>query len=89
MLAACGNPTEKAALARLDEAHKALQAAVQVGVTYVRFGELLQALAAEVLVAADKVTSEQGRERLTGYARAIEIYKDSMTLWRARLDSSA
>ena len=47
--------------------------------TYARFGELLQSLAAEVLVANENVTSTRGRDRVRGYSRAIEIYMESLT----------
>jgi hypothetical protein len=93
LLAACTSSAEKEAvaqekeaLAQVDRSHKILQGAVQVGVTYVRFGELLQALAGERLVAKEKVTSTQGLTRIEAYARAIDFYRDGMTLWHARID---
>lgn len=63
-------------------ATKSVEGATTVGVNYRRFGELLQALATELVIAGDKVTEHDEKMLLALYANAAQIYVDSHTLWK-------
>jgi cytochrome c2 len=67
----------------LNRAGRAIQGALQSGVSYPRFTELLQAFSTEVLVAQDKVNSDVETELVKSYSDAFSIYSDSAELWRA------
>jgi hypothetical protein len=87
-LIGCASSTERDAFTRLNRVHKDVEAATLVGTTYAQFEVLVRTLAAEILVARDQVTSDNGKTRLQGYTRAIDIYGDSLTVWRARILNS-
>lgn len=71
-----------AALAGVHTAASDIEGALSVGVTFVQFGEKLQKLAAEVLIARDKGASAK---KLEQYENALRIYKDSYALWADKI----
>lgn len=68
---------------------KAVEGAQAVGVSYVRFGEFLQAFATEVSIARDKAASAEERRMVGAYADALATLQDSLALWRAQFDTKA
>jgi hypothetical protein len=67
-----------ATLSGVRAAASDVEGALSVGVTFVQFGEKLQKLAAEILIARDKGAS---RTKVEQYEKALQIYKDSYALW--------
>jgi hypothetical protein len=59
-----------------------IQGALSVGVTFGQFGEKLQKLAAEILMARDKGATPK---KLEQYEEALQIYKDSYALWEDKI----
>jgi len=60
-----------------------VEGAVAIGVTQAKFGELLQALSAEWLIAKDAVNTKEEQELARLYGDALVAYHDSATLWAA------
>lgn len=67
---------------------KSLEAALSVGVNYLRFGELVQAYATEVSIAQDKATNAAERDLVKLYAEALAGCQDSLLIWKLKLDQS-
>jgi hypothetical protein len=65
----------------LYRAGKNFVGAVDVGINYQKFTDLLQAMASELSIATDKVNNEKEKQLLALYAEAFSAYKDCGTLW--------
>jgi hypothetical protein len=72
----------------LYRAAKSVEGAIAVGVTYQTFGELLQSLATEVLIAGDRANSDEEKALVAAYAELLTNYKDSSTIWKHQIESS-
>jgi hypothetical protein len=69
-------------------ATKAIDGAIAVGVSYIKFQELLQSLATEILIANDKVKSQQERDLLGMYSEVLSMYRDSAILLKYAIKHS-
>jgi hypothetical protein len=65
---------------------KATEAAANVGVTYAKLGELIQNFATEISIAKDRTANSQEVHLVSAYAEGMQIYQDSMVLWKAHID---
>ena len=70
----------------LHHAIKQIEGSVMAGVNYMKFGELLQNLATELLITKDKVKTKEERDLLELYDKVYDTYKDSYTLWNKKID---
>ena len=70
----------------LRTAASTMKVSVARDVTYDRFRELAQQLAAELLAVKDAARSDEDRALLLLYARAGLTYGDSLTLWREKVE---
>lgn len=52
-----------------------------------RFGELIQELTAEVMVAGDVAKEEADQALLSAYSDLLTTYKDSAVVWKQKLES--
>lgn len=69
-------------------ASKAIQAATGTGVTYEKFGELLQALSAEIAIAKDQELNQHEVHLMKLYDEALTHYRVSSELWSAKLQAT-
>lgn len=68
-------------------AAKTVQGATETGVTYVKFGELLQALSTEVDIAKDHRLTGPDSKLLALYQQALGHYAVSASLWKLKIDT--
>src|SRR5688572_29723901 len=66
----------------LHRAARSIDGAIAVGVSYVRFGELLQVFATELLLATDRAANDADRALVAAYSEALDAYKDSAAVWK-------
>lgn len=78
---------DQAKFENLDRSVKSIQGATMTGVNYARFGELLQNLATEILIAKDQIKNPKQKELIDKYIAVFEIYKDSYEIWGFQLKS--
>lgn len=77
-------PTPQDTYELLYRAARAVEGAIVVGVTQTQFGEHLQRLSTEVLVATDRSSSVSEIEMVNAYRDLLATYMDSATLWKHR-----
>jgi hypothetical protein len=65
-------------------ASKTIQASTQPGVTYLKFGELLQSFATEISIAKDKQMNAVDQKLVGLYDEAMAAYYFSSVLWRLK-----
>jgi len=65
-----------------------LQGATSVGVSFQRYGELLQSFSGEVLILRDRATTPADKYVADAYATALSHYKDSYDLWSEKVDDA-
>lgn len=71
----------------LYRAGKAIDGATSVGVSYKKFGELLQNLATEIYVASDKAKSGNAKKMIESYSGILQMYKDSHLIWKYQIET--
>jgi hypothetical protein len=84
-------PVQKVGYPNLDlvyRAAKTINAATSVGVTYAKFGDLVQNLATEISIAEDKVTTARERTVLEKYKAVLLAYKLSNDEWTLFIKNS-
>lgn len=69
-------------------AAKTIEGATGPGVTYPKFGELLQQLNTELVIARDQVKSDDEKKLLAQFGEVLEAYNFSMVLWKQKLEHS-
>jgi len=69
-------------------AAKTIEASVGVGVNLPKHQELIQALAAELNIAADKVTTDDERRVASLFAAVLEAYQHAGLLWTKSVESA-
>jgi hypothetical protein len=69
-------------------ASKAIQGATGPGVTYVKFGELLQGLSTEIGIAKDHQMNDLDKKLMALYDDALSAYKFSSELWKHKINAS-
>lgn len=67
---------------------KALQGALTAGVSYVKFGELLQGFSTEIGIAKDHTLTQADKTLLDLYEQAFTDYEASATLWTLKNKAS-
>ena len=68
-------------------ASKAIQGATGPGVTYPKFGELLQGLSTEIGIAKDHQMNGLDRKLIALYEEALATYNFSAELWKVKLQA--
>jgi len=68
-------------------AAKTVQGATASGVTYVKFGELLQGLSTEIGIAKDKSLTSNDKLLLEVYEHVNEEYQKSQSFWKLKIES--
>jgi hypothetical protein len=76
-------------LERVYRSAKTIEASTGVGLTYAKLYELIQQFGTELLIARDKRPTPRELELLDHYAEALNMYRDSLTLWRIKIDSGS
>lgn len=69
----------------INRAAKSMEASIMVGVNYLDFQKLIQDLATEILVANDKVSSQNEKTLLGIYSEVVAMYRDSAILWNHKI----
>jgi hypothetical protein len=64
---------------------KTVQASLDVGLTYAKLGDLLQAFATEISIAKDKASTPKETELVGMYRNALLTLQDSGLLWKHKL----
>lgn len=83
--------SDDATVRKFDAAYRAgsaVQTATAIGVTYGRFGDLVQAFASEVSLAGDAADGAAEHDILDHYSRAVLMYSTSSLLWDSKLRHS-
>jgi len=70
---------------KLHRTARAVEGATAVGVTYREFASLIQQFATELIVVRDQL-SDGDAGAYQECAQALEVYKDSLTLWRRKVE---
>jgi hypothetical protein len=70
----------------VNRAAKSMEASITVGVNYLKFQQLVQDLATEVLIAKDKVSSQDEKKLLGIYSEVVATYQDSAMLWNRKIE---
>jgi len=70
----------------VNRAAKAIEGSIAVGINYRNFQASLQALATEILIAKDKMKSQEEKDMLGNYSEVLSMYKDSLTLWQHKIN---
>jgi hypothetical protein len=69
-------------------AAKAIEGAMGPGVTFVKFGELLQGLSTEIAIAKDQQMNEIDKRLIAKYDDLLSAYKFSAALWKKQIENS-
>lgn len=67
---------------------KTIQSSIEVGVTYLKYGELLQAFATELSMASDKISTDEERRIGTLFAGVLQVYRDAGSLWKNQIENA-
>jgi hypothetical protein len=67
---------------------KAIEAATSVGVTYIKFGELIQSAATELSIAKDKAAADPEKQMIESFGNVLKTYSDSATIWKMKNDDT-
>ena len=67
---------------------RSVEGAIAVGVSYVKFGEILQVFATELLIAKDAAKDDSDRALVAAYAEVLDVYKDSAAIWKQANESA-
>jgi len=90
LLLSIGSCVDKQA-SQIDGAYRAIkmmEGAIGVGVSYARYGELLQDASGELLIAQQRATSASERAAVARYSRALSHYNDAYVLWTEKVDDA-
>ena len=88
LLMGCAPKIDQKKYENLHRAAKAIQGATAVGVSYQKFGELLQNLSTEISIANDKAKSDIEKELLKGYVDVLMTYHESATVWKHKIEGA-
>lgn len=83
------DPIDRTKFEATYRAVKSIGGALEVGITYPKFGELLQTLVTEISITEDKVKTPEEKQLLGQYREIAQMYKDSYTIWKQRLAAHA
>ena len=82
-----GPPVTTATFEPVYRASKSIQGATQSGVTYIKFGELMQGLSTEISIAKDHSLNATDRELIALYDDAFTAFQASAALWKDKLEN--
>lgn len=88
LLVGCSPKIDQKKYENLHRAAKAIEGATAVGVSYQKFGELLQNLSTEISIAKDKVKSDAEKELLKQYLDVLMTYHESATVWKHKIEGA-
>jgi hypothetical protein len=80
---------DQAKLEHVYRSAKTIEASTGVGLTYAKLYELIQQFATELLIGRDKRPTPRELEMLNRYGEALNMYRDSLTLWRIKIDGGS
>lgn len=88
IIGACSSEPEmdKTKFTKLDQIAQELQTSHASGASYQHFGELLQALSAEIAAVKARALSKEEMEELNAYSVLYGIYQDGYILWKYKLE---
>ena len=84
----CSPKVNKEKFKDMYRATKAIQGATMAGVNYIKFGELLQNFATELLIIKDNIETDKERLIFYKYDNIYNTYKDSYEFWRVNNSES-
>lgn len=84
LIMACHRGVDQETFAPVYRAAQDMQGATAVGVTLIRYRELLGTFASQVAQARDHVRSDRERLMVDQYAVALACYLDAAALWDAK-----
>lgn len=88
VMAGCTPKVDQQKFEPLYRAGKVISGAATVGVTKLKFGEMLGQFATEVSIAKDKATNQPEMNLVRTYTDALAVYQDSATVWDAKFNPS-
>jgi hypothetical protein len=77
---------DKTKFLKLDQIAQGLQTSHTAGASFKHFGELLQAMSAELTAAKARALSKEEMEQLNAYSVLYSIYQDGYVLWKYKLE---
>ena len=88
IIASCSSEPEidKTKFTKLDQIAQELKTSRVAGTSYQHFGDLLQALSAEIAAVKAKALSKKEMEQLNAYSVLYGIYQDGYILWKYKLE---
>lgn len=86
LLTACAPGVDQEAFAPVYRAAQDIQGATSVGVSLIRYRELLGTYASQVAQAKDHVHTDRERLMVEQYAFALQCYRDAATVWAAKIE---
>jgi hypothetical protein len=81
-ISACSHPSTAERFPKLYDAGKSLEAAGATGASYFKFGELVQELTKQIMIARDTQLREEDKLVLAKYDEALATYGDFFTYYR-------
>lgn len=89
-LASCVQPPEqiRAKFEAVYRSSKAIEGGIRIGISYLRFSESLHTFSTELLVAEERGNSPREKELVRSYRRLLDIYLDSLKVWRHKVEAS-
>jgi hypothetical protein len=83
----CGRGINQAKFEGVYRAGQGMKSATDVGVTIVKYRELLQVFASEVAMAEAKPANAREKAMVANFTEALVNYRDAATLWAAKIDT--
>jgi hypothetical protein len=81
LFAGCGSGIDQKKFENVNRAAKSVDAATGIGINHQDFTNLLQKFAAEISILRDQIKSEKEKTVFDAYAKVLEAYQDSNTVW--------
>lgn len=83
---ACARGIDQAQFEGVYRAGQGMKGATVVGVTLIKYRELLQSFASEVAMAQDKAKTDREKAMVGSYTEALANYRDAATLWASKIE---
>jgi hypothetical protein len=87
LVVSCSRRVDQHKFESVYRAGKAIEGSLAVGVTYMKFTELVQSFATEVSVAKDKAANPAERQLVELYGEALTGCTDSLTVWKLKIEN--
>jgi hypothetical protein len=75
-------------LEALYRSARSVNAATAVGVNYAALGDLVRALATEVMIANDRAGNGPDKAVVTAFEKVLLDYKESLDAWKRKIDGA-